>query len=114
MLHRAVLVAALLASSAATQAAVPEACRASGYTDELTASRALDRVRQALPATEFKGARGPVGPCLVELEMGSGGLAYTDPSGRYFFMGALIDLRTGKGTEGRASSGPPQRTGDSQ
>lgn len=60
----------------------------------------LERVEAALPRTEFAGARLLKGPCLVELRLANGNVAYADRSGRYFLIGAMLDLHTGDGTGG--------------
>jgi hypothetical protein len=60
----------------------------------------LQQVASALPATRFRGAKLLEGPCLVELTLANGSVAYADRSGRYFLIGALLDLKTGDGVGG--------------
>lgn len=68
--------------------------------DQLMANQALVQVSNALPSTAFAGAKPFPGACLVEIQLESGAVVYSDATGRYFIYGAVIDLKTGKGTEG--------------
>jgi Disulfide bond isomerase protein N-terminus len=59
------------------------------------AAEALKRLRSVLPGTEFAGAR-PSEVCgMVRVELASGKVAYTDPTGRYLMLAFAIDTHRG-------------------
>lgn len=77
---------------AAYTAPAPE-CRYLSATD---AEVALKRLRSSLPGTSFVGARASEVCGMVRVEMASGKVAYTDPTGRYLMLAFAIDTHRGE------------------
>ncbi|KVP65546.1 hypothetical protein WJ96_04040 [Burkholderia ubonensis] len=76
---------------AAIVAPAPE-CR---YITNSEAQVALQRLRQRLPSTAFDNAR-PSEICgLVRLQMASGKVVYTEPTGRYLMLTFALDTHRG-------------------
>lgn len=76
---------------AAYVAPAPE-CR---YLTNSEAQIALGRLRQRLPSTSFESAR-PSEICgLVRLQLASGKVVYTEPTGRYLMLTFALDTHRG-------------------
>jgi len=79
------------APQAAYVAAAPE-CR---YITNAEAQVALQRLRQRLPSTSFESAK-PSEICgLVRLQLASGKVVYTEPTGRYLMLTFALDTHRG-------------------
>lgn len=79
------------APQAAYVAPAPE-CR---YLTNSEAQVALTRLRQRLPSTQFDNAR-PSEICgLVRVQLASGKVVYTEPTGRYLLLTFALDTHRG-------------------
>lgn len=89
------LVAALV-SCCLIKPAVADSLDCGAPLTDAVVHQAQANVQRKLPSTPITAASaGPDGTCLVALTLGNGQTAYTDRTGRYFFFGALFDLKTG-------------------
>jgi hypothetical protein len=64
------------------------------------ADGALDGLRKRQVGTPFKGARPASMPGLVTILLPDGKVAYSDITGRYYIVGVVFDLATGKALDG--------------
>lgn len=79
------------APQAAYMAPAPE-CR---YVTSSEAQAALARLRRQLPSTSFDNAR-PSEICgMVRVELASGKVIYTEPTGRYLLLAFALDTHRG-------------------
>lgn len=64
--------------------------------EQQAADRVLQKVRAALPRTNFVSAKPSAIPGFIALTMSNGQVAYTDHAARFFVIGLAFDLTTGK------------------
>lgn len=64
------------------------------------ANSALAALRKLQVGTPFKGARPSEVPGIVTILLPDGKVAYSDISGRYYIVGVVFDLATGKALDG--------------
>lgn len=64
------------------------------------ASAALKALKRRQVGTPFQGARPSEVPGLVTILLPDGKVAYSDISGRYYIVGVVFDLATGKALDG--------------
>jgi hypothetical protein len=64
------------------------------------ANAALEALRKRQTGTPFQGARPSEVPGLVTILLPDGKVAYSDISGRYYIVGVVFDLATGKALDG--------------
>lgn len=70
------------------------------------ASAALAALRKRQVGTPFQGARSSEVPGLVTILLPEGKVAYSDISGRYYIVGVVFDLATGKALDGALDGQP--------
>jgi hypothetical protein len=64
------------------------------------ASKALTTLKSLQLGTPFVGSRPSDAPGLVTILLPGGKVAYSDISGRYYIVGVVFDLETGKALDG--------------
>jgi hypothetical protein len=70
------------------------------------ATAALAALKRRQTGTPFQGARPADVPGLVAILLPGGKVAYTDISGRYYIVGVVFDLNTGKALDGALDGHP--------
>jgi hypothetical protein len=70
------------------------------------AAAALVALKRRQTGTPFQGARPAEAPGLVTILLPGGKVAYTDISGRYYIVGVVFDLKTGKALDGALDGHP--------
>lgn len=70
----------------------------------------LKKLRALYPATQFDHVKATPVPGIYEVKMGEN-IIYSSPDGRYFFLGALFDMRDQTDLTARAANGQSRATG---
>lgn len=78
------------------------------HVSQFQANKALEGLKLRQHGTPFQGARPSEMPGLVTVLLPDGKVAYTDISGRFYIVGVVFDLNTGKALDGALDGRPSE------